>query len=140
MVLQDIVLLIHNNSSVRITTGKGRYGRAKDNVMDSYVGGVNSVVTAAISNIIGNVAGNITLGSSSNKSTGNNAANKVAGTKGVNGKIAKDDDVNTSCGYTVDQLKAAISSINQDALHCNSLKLQSQLNNLKVLTHYLQLQ
>lgn len=101
-----------NNSSVRITTGKGRYGRAKDNVMDSYVGGVNSVISAAISNIIGNVAGSITLGNSSNKSTGNNAANKVAGTKGVNGKIAKDDDVNTSCGYTVDQLKAAISSIN----------------------------
>ena len=48
-----------NNSSVRITTGKGRYGRAKDNVMDSYVGGVNSVMSAAISNIIGNVAGSI---------------------------------------------------------------------------------
>jgi len=100
------------NSSVRITTGKGRYGRAKDNVMDSYVGGVNSVMSAAISNIIGNVANSITLSSGSTKSTGNNAANKVAGTKGVNGKIAKDDDVNTSCGYTVDQLKAAISSIN----------------------------
>ena len=101
-----------NNSSVRITTGKGRYGRAKDNVMDSYVGGVNSVMSAAISNIIGNVAGSINLGSSSNKSTGNNAANKVAGTKGVNGKIGVSDDINTSCGYTADQLKAAIHSIN----------------------------
>ena len=100
------------NSSVRITTGKGRYGRAKDNVMDSYVGGVNSVMSAAISNIIGNVAGSINLGSSSNKSTGNNAANKVAGTKGVNGKIGVSDDINTSCGYTADQLKAAIHSIN----------------------------
>lgn len=101
-----------NNSSVRITTGKGRYGRAKDNVMDSYVGGVNSVMSAAISNIIGNVAGSINLSSSSNKSTGNNAANKVAGTKGVNGKIGVSDDINTSCGYTADQLKAAIHSIN----------------------------
>jgi hypothetical protein len=100
------------NSSVRITTGKGRYGRAKDNVMDSYVGGVNFVMSAAISNIIGNVAGSINLGSSSNKSTGNNAANKVAGTKGVNGKIGVSDDINTSCGYTADQLKAAIHSIN----------------------------
>jgi hypothetical protein len=101
-----------NNSSVRITTGKGQYGRAKNNVMNSYVGGVNSVMSAAISNIIGNVAGSITLGSSSNKSTGNNAANKVAGTKGVNGKIGVSDDINTSCGYTADQLKAAIHSIN----------------------------
>lgn len=101
------------NSSVKITTGNGKYGRAKSSsVMESYIYGINSVVHAGVLNVINNASNSIS-GIKSNTSTNNNNTNNVnAGTNGTCGDLTKDSDVKTTCGYTADELKSAINSIN----------------------------
>lgn len=101
------------SSSVKITTGNGKYGRAKSSsVMEKYIYGINSVVHAGVLSVINNTANSIT-GSSGNKISNNNNNNSTStGTNGTCGDLTKDSDVKTTCGYTADELKAAINSIN----------------------------
>lgn len=101
------------SSSVKITTGNGKYGRAKSSsVMEKYIYGINSVVHAGVLSVINNAANSIT-GSSGNKISNNNNNNSTStGTNGTCGDLTKDSDVKTTCGYTADELKAAINSIN----------------------------
>lgn len=102
------------NSSVKITTGNGKYGRAKSNsVMESYIYGINSVVHAGVLNVINNASNSITGSKAGNSTNNNNNTNTAnAGTNGTCGDLTKDSDVKTTCGYTADELKSAISSIN----------------------------
>ena len=100
------------NSTVRITTGRG-YGRAKESLANRYVSGVSGVTAASIGNIMANTASalsgiKVVNGTAINTKTNNMT---TASTNGVAGSITPDTDVKTKCGYTADQLKAAISSI-----------------------------
>ena len=106
------------NSSVRITTGRGKYGRAKQSIVERFIGGVNSVVGSAVTSIIGNAykAAGVTRVSSNNQQA-NNTVN--ASTNGVTGVLTLDTDVKTSCGYTADQLKEAIAKIHSNCAALN---------------------
>lgn len=107
------------NSSVRITTGNGKYGRAKGTVLDNFVSGVNSVMASSVTSILGNVSGSIGYSdggnntSSSNNNTGSSGT-VIAGTNGTISDLTKDSDVKTKCGYTTEQLTAAIKSIHPE--------------------------
>ena len=103
------------NSSVRITTGNGKFGRGQSSVIGSYIGGVNNIVNSTISNIVSNtartIAGYTGSSSSSNNNNSSTQSNQSASTNGVEGSITPDTDVKTKCGYTAEQLKAAISAV-----------------------------
>nr|DAW47699.1 MAG TPA: peptidase [Caudoviricetes sp.] len=102
------------NSSVRITTGNGKFGRGQSSVIGSYIGGVNNIVNSTISNIVSNTARTIAGYTGSSSSSNNNSStqsNQSASTNGVEGSITPDTDVKTKCGYTAEQLKAAISAV-----------------------------
>lgn len=107
------------NSSVRITTGNGKYGRAKGTVLDNFVSGVNSVMASSVTNILGNLSSSIgysdsgSNASSSNNNTGSSGT-VIAGTNGTISDLTKDSDVKTKCGYTTEQLTAAIKSIHPE--------------------------
>lgn len=107
------------NSSVRITTGNGKYGRAKSTVLDNFVSGVNSVMASSVTNILGNLSSSIGYSdsgsntSSSNNNTGSSGT-VIAGTNGTISDLTKDSDVKTKCGYTTEQLTAAIKSIHPE--------------------------
>lgn len=104
------------NSTVRITTGRG-YGRANESLANRYVSGVSGVTAASIGNIVANTASalsgiKVVNGTTTAATSTNNTTNvATASTNGVAGSITPDTDVKTKCGYTADQLKAAISSI-----------------------------
>lgn len=107
------------NTSVRITTGSGRYGRAADSDMsinERYISNVNKTISASVSSIVASALSGSDIGGSSGNtgSTGTNDNTANASINGVNGHINKDDDVKTSCGYTADQLKAAIQDIHPE--------------------------
>lgn len=108
------------NSSVRITTGNGKYGRAKGTVLDNFVSGVNSVMASSVTNILGNLSSSIGYNdggsntSSSSGNTGSSSGTVIAGTNGTISNLTKDSDVKTKCGYTTEQLTAAIKSIHPE--------------------------
>lgn len=108
------------NSSVRITTGNGKYGRAKGTVLDNFVSGVNSVMASSVTNILGNLSSSIgysngSSGStSSSGNTGSSGGTVIAGTNGTISDLTKDSDVKTKCGYTAEQLTAAIKAIHPE--------------------------
>ena len=107
------------NSSVRITTGNGKYGRAKGTVLDNFVSGVNSVMASSVTNILGNLSSSIGYSDSSSNassSSGNTGSSGtvIAGTNGTISDLTKDSDVKTKCGYTTEQLTAAIKSIHPE--------------------------
>lgn len=109
------------NSSVRITTGNGKYGRAKGTILDNFVSGVNSVMASSVTNILGNLSSSIGYSDgSSNVSYSSNINNTgssgtvIAGTNGTISNLTKDSDVKTKCGYTTEQLEAAIKSIHPE--------------------------
>lgn len=108
------------NSSVRITTGNGKYGRAKGTVLDNFVSGVNSVMASSVTNILGNLSSSIgysdgSSGSTSYSSnTGSSGSTVIAGTNGTISDLTKDSDVKTKCGYTAEQLTAAIKAIHPE--------------------------
>ena len=108
------------NSSVRITTGSGKYGRAKGTVLDNFVSGVNSVMASSVTNILGNLSSSIgysdgSSGStSSSGNTGSSGGTVIAGTNGTISDLTKDSDVKTKCGYTAEQLTAAIKAIHPE--------------------------
>lgn len=108
------------NSSVRITTGSGKYGRAKGTVLDNFVSGVNSVMASSVTNILGNLSSSIGYSNGSSGSTsyssdtGSSSSTVIAGTNGTISDLTKDSDVKTKCGYTTEQLTAAIKSIHPE--------------------------
>lgn len=108
------------NSSVRITTGNGKYGRAKGTVLDNFVSGVNSVMASSVTNILGNLSSSIGYSDGGNNTTLPSNANTgssgtvIAGTNGTISDLTKDSDVKTKCGYTTEQLTAAIKSIHPE--------------------------
>lgn len=106
------------NSTVRITTGRG-YGRANESLANRYISGVSGVTAASIGNIVANTANalsgiKVVNGSSTATSTAATTNTTSASTNGVAGSITPDTDVKTKCGYTADQLKAAIKSIHPE--------------------------
>ena len=112
-----------NNSSIKITTGIGKYGRGENNgVITKYIDGVNAVTNSSVLNIIGNVSGNMkgidsaSTSKSNNKSsdTNNKSSTINASTNGTEGNLTPDTDVKTKCGYTADQLLSAIKSIHPE--------------------------
>lgn len=112
-----------NNSSIKITTGIGKYGRGENNgVITKYIDGVNAVTNSSVLNIIGNVSGNmkgidsVSTSKSNNKSsdTNNKSSTINASTNGTEGNLTPDTDVKTKCGYTADQLLSAIKSIHPE--------------------------
>jgi hypothetical protein len=120
------------NSSVRITTGNGKYGRgATSSMAENFTTGVSYTVTSAVSNIVSNAANSVAglLGSSSTSSSTSNDAS--ASTNGVEGSITADTDVKTKCGYTADQLKAAITSIHSGCSAEQFPELAIQVENSK---------
>lgn len=108
------------NSSVRITTGNGKYGRAKGTVLDNFVSGVNSVMASSVTNILGNLSSSIGYSDGGNNTTlpsnanTGNSGTVIAGTNGTINNLTKDSDVKTKCGYTTEQLTAAIKSIHPE--------------------------
>lgn len=108
------------NSSVRITTGNGKYGRAKGTVLDNFVSGVNSVMASSVTNILGNLSSSIGYSDGGNNTTlpsnanTGNSGTVIAGTNGTISDLTKDSDVKTKCGYTTEQLTAAIKSIHPE--------------------------
>nr|DAM26774.1 MAG TPA: peptidase [Caudoviricetes sp.] len=106
------------NSSVRITTGNGKYGRAKGTVLDNFVSGVNSVMASSVTNILGNLSSSIGYSNGSNNTSSSNntgsSGTVIAGTNGTISDLTKDSDVKTKCGYTTEQLTAAIKSIHPE--------------------------
>lgn len=109
------------NSSVRITTGNGKYGRAKGTVLDNFVSGVNSVMASSVTNILGNLSSSIgysdgssNVSYSSNTNNTGSSGTVIAGTNGTISNLTKDSDVKTKCGYTTEQLEAAIRSIHPE--------------------------
>lgn len=108
------------NSSVRITTGSGKYGRAKGTVLDNFVSGVNSVMASSVTNILGNLSSSIGYSNGSSGSTsyssntGSSGSTVIAGTNGTISDLTKDSDVKTKCGYTAEQLTAAIKAIHPE--------------------------
>ena len=84
-----------NNTSVRITTGSGKYGRANDDmsVSDRYISNVNAVISTTVGSVIAaaingaNVnTGSTTTTSSSNKSDDTNYGNINGDAKAAIGK------------------------------------------------------
>lgn len=106
------------NSSVRITTGNGKYGRAKGTVLDNFVSGVNSVMASSVTNILGNLSNSIGYSDGNNNASSSNntgsSGTVIAGTNGTISDLTKDSDVKTKCGYTTEQLTAAIKSIHPE--------------------------
>ncbi len=110
------------NSTVKITTGNGKYGRGSNrSVAENYVTGVTAVASSAVSSIIANavkaansVSGKTASNGNQNNNNGNNNAAANASTNGVAGELTPDSDVKTSCGYTADQLLSAIKEIHPE--------------------------
>ena len=99
------------NSSVRITTGNGKYGRAKNSLIENYMAGTTTAINAAVSNVVGNVASTLAKSLGSSGSNNNKSPDTSTGTNGIVGDLTPSSDVKTSCGYTAEELKAAINDI-----------------------------
>lgn len=99
------------NSTVKITTGNGKYGRAKQSITESYISGVNAVVGSAVTSIISNA---VKASGVTKKSSSSSDNTKAVSNNGVVGELSVDSDVKTSCGYTAEQLKNAIKSIHPE--------------------------
>lgn len=102
------------NSSVRITTGNGKYGRG---VYDKYISNVNKVISGSVASVINAVmnGGSVSVSSSSSGSSSNGGSPVGnASTNGTAGTLTVDTDVKTKCGYTAEQLKKAIKAVHPE--------------------------
>lgn len=123
------------NTSVKIATARGVYGRATANKNSNtqpsnYTSVLSNYVTSSLGALYGpyydalfgtntknsNNKNNNNSSSynSSNLPTNSNSTNNngtKAKTQGVKGSIGVDDDVRTNCGYTVEQLRNAMSKV-----------------------------
>ena len=117
------------NSSVKITTGSGKYGRANESLNEHFTNKVNAFITGTVGSVIASAINSTNGITKISSNTNNKTQDKNSNTNGVAGSLTTTTDIKTSCGYTAEQLTQGISSVNANCAALNYVDAVINLEN-----------